>query len=126
LQKGDQIDQIFVGNKKNLFEVGANYENENCNLLVFSDSDEPNRVHHLFFKRFNFLEVKGLERGDIKAEYVALSDAVKKIRFIFDFLSDMEIPVKWSIMVRTDNASVTLMAENANHGFRIRQSDRNY
>jgi hypothetical protein len=47
-----------------------------------------------------------------KAEYAAMSEAVKEIHFIFYLLRSMFIEVKLPIVVRYDNVEAIFMAEN--------------
>jgi hypothetical protein len=53
-----------------------------------------------------------------EVEYMAMLKAVKEIVVIFYLLRDMGIPVKFPIMVRTDNIGTMIMAENASSGVR--------
>jgi hypothetical protein len=55
-----------------------------------------------------------------------MSKAVKEIRFIFYLLRDMGIPVKFPVIVITDNNGEILMAENASSGVRARHIDTRY
>ena len=59
-------------------------------------------------------------------EYVAMSEAVKEIRFIFYLLTRMFIKVKLSIIVRCDNVGAIFMAENSSSGVRTRHVDTRY
>jgi hypothetical protein len=52
-----------------------------------------------------------------------MSEAMKEIRFTFNFLREMVIKVMLPIMERTDNFGAMLMAENANSGNRTRHID---
>jgi hypothetical protein len=71
-------------------------------------------------------EQKGVTLSSSEVEYVAMSEAVEEIRFIFYLLRDMRITVKSSIMVRTDNVGVMFMIENAKSGVRTRYIDTRY
>jgi hypothetical protein len=65
------------------------------------------------------LEVKGPESCHffrIEAKYVAMSEAVKEIRFVYYLLVSLEISVKQTIIVRTDNIGKIFMAENPSSG----------
>jgi hypothetical protein len=46
---------------------------------------------------------KGVTLSSSEAEYVAMSEAVKKIRFIYFLLKGMGVDVKLPIVVRCDN-----------------------
>ena len=52
---------------------------------------------------------KGVTLSSSKAEYVAMSEAVKEIRFIYYLLRSMFIEVKLPIIVRCDNVGAILM-----------------
>jgi hypothetical protein len=56
---------------------------------------------------------KGVTLSSIEVEYMAMSEAVKEICFIFYLLREMVIPVKLPIMVRIDNF-VELINKNVN------------
>jgi hypothetical protein len=57
---------------------------------------------------------------------MAMSEAVKEIRFIFYLLRDMGIPVKLPNMVRTNNIGAISMAENVISDVRTRYIDTRY
>ena len=61
-----------------------------------------------------------------EAEYVAMSEAVKEIRFIFYLLTSMLIEAKLPIIVRCDNVGAILMSENLSSGVCTRHVDIRY
>jgi hypothetical protein len=61
-----------------------------------------------------------------EAEYVAISESVKDVRFIFYLLRDTRTLVKLPIMVRTDKVGVMFMEENESSGVRTRHIDTRY
>ena len=69
---------------------------------------------------------KGVTLSSSNAEYVAMSEAVKEIRFIFYLLRSMFIEVKLPIIVRCDNVGAIFMAENSSSGVRTRHVDTRY
>jgi hypothetical protein len=69
---------------------------------------------------------KGVTLSSSEAEYVAMSEAVKEIRFIYFLLKGMGVDVKLSIVVRCDNVGAILMAENSGSGIRTRHVDTRY
>ena len=69
---------------------------------------------------------KGVSLSSSEAEYVAMSEAVKEIRFIFYFLTSMLIEVKLPIIIRCDNVGAIFMAENSSSGVRTRHVDIRY
>ena len=61
-----------------------------------------------------------------EAEYVALSEAAKEIKFIYQILVTMGIKVKTPITVKVDNVGAMFMAENKNTNQRTRHIDIRY
>jgi hypothetical protein len=61
-----------------------------------------------------------------EVKYVAISDAVKELKFIYYLLSDLHIKVNLPIVVKTDNIGAIFMSENASIGFRTRHVDTRY
>jgi hypothetical protein len=69
---------------------------------------------------------KGVTLSRTEAEYVAISEAVKELKFIYYLLSDLHIKVNLPIVVKTDNIIAIFMSENASTDFRTRQVDTRY
>jgi hypothetical protein len=69
---------------------------------------------------------KGVTLSDSKAEYVAMSEAVKEIRFIYYILSGMRSRIKLPIVVRCDNVGANFMEENSSSGVGTRHIDTRY
>ena len=61
-----------------------------------------------------------------EAEYVAMSEAVKEIRFIYFILKDIGIKVELPIVVKTDNVGALFMSQNSSTGVRSRHVDTRY
>jgi hypothetical protein len=61
-----------------------------------------------------------------EAEYVAISEAIKELKFIYYLLSDLHIKVNLPVVVKTDNIGAIFMSENALTGFRTRHVDTRY
>jgi hypothetical protein len=61
-----------------------------------------------------------------EAEYVAISEAVKKLEFIYYLLSDLHIKVNLIIVAKTDNIGAIFMSENASTGFCTWHVDTRY
>ena len=73
--------------------------------------------------------LKGQRGGTLsrnKAEYVAISEATKEIKFIFYLLNDIGVDVKLPIVVKTDNIGAIFMPENSSIGVRTRHVDTRY
>jgi hypothetical protein len=69
---------------------------------------------------------KGVTLSSTEAEYVAISEAVKEVKFIYYLLNDFHIKVKLPIVVKTDNVGAIFMSENASTGVRTRHVDTRY
>ena len=63
---------------------------------------------------------KGVTLSSTEAEYVAISEAVKEVKFVYYLLCDFHIKVKLPIVVKTDNIGAIFMSENASTGVRTR------
>jgi hypothetical protein len=72
------------------------------------------------------LEIQGSKGCHIVQEYVAMSEAVKEIRFIYYLLRSMFIEVKLPIIVKCDNVGAIFMAKNSSSGVRTRHVDTRY
>jgi hypothetical protein len=68
---------------------------------------------------------KGVTLSSSEAEYVAISEAVKEIRFIY-YLESIGMTVKLPIVVRCDNVGAIFMAKNSSFGVRTRHVDTRY
>ena len=53
-----------------------------------------------------------LHKSVSKAEYIALSEATKKVMLVIQFLGSMKILVKYQVTVRVDNVGAIFMANN--------------
>jgi hypothetical protein len=54
---------------------------------------------------------KGVTLLSTEAKYVAISEAVKELKFIYNLLSDIHIKVNLPIVVKTDNIRAIFMSE---------------
>jgi hypothetical protein len=61
-----------------------------------------------------------------EAKYVAISKAVKELKFIYYLLCDLHIKVNLPIVVKMENIGQILMFENALTGFRTWHVDTRY
>ena len=114
------------------------HESEEWDLVCYSDSDwagDPeNRISVTGFIIYllgapicwRSKGQKGVTLSSREAEYVAMSEAVKEIRFIFYLLKGMGVEVKLPIIVRCDNVGAIFMAENSSSGVRTRHVDTRY
>jgi hypothetical protein len=69
---------------------------------------------------------RGVTLSSSKAEYVAMSEAVKEIKFIYYLLREIGIEVNPPITVKTDNVGTIFMAQNASSSVRTRHIDTRY
>jgi hypothetical protein len=69
---------------------------------------------------------KGVTLSSSEAEYVAMSEAVKKIRFIYFLLKVMRVDVKLPIVFRCDNVGAIFINENSKSEIRTRHINTRY
>jgi hypothetical protein len=75
---------------------------------------------------------RGMTLSSSKAEYVAISEAVKEIKFIYYPLREIGIEVNLPITVKTDNIGTMFMAQNVSsdvtliHVMRIWKKNHQY
>jgi hypothetical protein len=69
---------------------------------------------------------KGETLSSSKSEYIAISEVVKDIRFIYFLLKGMGVDVKLPIVVRCDNVGAIFIAENSSSGIRTCHIDTRY
>jgi hypothetical protein len=120
-------------------KVMPKFENDfSWNLKAFCDSDwagDPEtRVSVTVFVNY-LLNVpvcwrsksqKGVTLSSTDAEYVAISEAVKEVKFIYYLLCDFHIKVNLPIIIKTNNIGAIFMAENSSTGVRTRHVDTRY
>jgi hypothetical protein len=113
----------FVIDTKNFrLKIKPEFKGENWSLQVFCDSDwagdSETRISVTGFILYlmNVLSCwrsksqKGVTLSSSDAEYVAMSEAVKEVKFIFYLLRDIGIEVELPIIVKTDNVGAMFMA----------------
>jgi hypothetical protein len=69
---------------------------------------------------------RGVTLSSSENNYVAFSEAVKGIKFIYYLLIEIEIEVNLPITVKTDNVGAMFMAQNASSVVRTRHIDTRY
>jgi hypothetical protein len=69
---------------------------------------------------------KGVTLLSTEAEYVAISEAIKEVKFIYYLLCDFQIKVNLPIIIKKDNIGAIFMAENSSNGVRTRHVDTRY
>jgi len=70
--------------------------------------------------------MKSVTLSSSEAEYVALSEAAKEIKFVYQVLMSMGIEVKTPIIVRVDNVGAIFIAENVSVSQRTKHIDVRY
>ena len=93
-------------------------------LTIYTDSDyagdKETRIsitgYILFFMGVPFTwkskSQKSVTLSSSEAEYLALSEAAKEIKFIYQLLQSIGIEIKLPITIRVDNVGTILMSEN--------------
>ncbi len=61
-----------------------------------------------------------------EAEYVALSEAAKEVKFVYQLLVSMDMKVKLPIVVHVDNLGAVFMSENVSVSQRTKHVDIHY
>jgi hypothetical protein len=69
---------------------------------------------------------RGVTLSSSNAEYVAIPEAVKEIKFIYYLPREIGIEISLSITVKTDNVDAMFMAQNASSGVSTRHIDTFY
>jgi hypothetical protein len=69
---------------------------------------------------------KSVSLSSSEAEYYALSEAAKEIKFVVQLLESVHVKVKFPIMVKVDNIGAIFMAENNTATGRTRHIDARY
>jgi len=107
-------------------------------ITVFSDSDyagdNDTRISMTGFCIFllgvpivwKSKSQKSVTLSSSKAEFVALSEAVKEIKFVVQVLESIGVKVKFPIIVRVDNVGAIFMAENVTNSQRTKHVDIRY
>ena len=66
---------------------------------------------------------KNVTLSSSEAEYVALSDCVKDVRFVMQILTELEVEYPKPVVVKIDNVGAMFMAENISSSARTRHID---
>jgi hypothetical protein len=107
-------------------KIQPNFDSKNSwKLKIFSDSDwagDPEtRISMTGFIVYlqnvpicwRSKAQRGVTLSSSKAEYVAMSEAIKEIRFVYFILKDIGIEVELPIVVKTDNVGALCMSQNS-------------
>jgi hypothetical protein len=132
----------FVLDTKNYcLKIQPNFDSKNINswkLKVFFDSDWAGDLEMRISVTGSIVYLQNIpvcwrskaQRGVTlsisKAEYVAMSEVVKEIRFIHFILKDIGIELELPIVVKSDNVGALFMILNSSTGVRSRHVDTRY
>ena len=129
----------FVLDTRNFcLKIHPKFDGTKWNLKVFCDSDwagDPETRISVtgFIVYLQNVPVcwrskaqRGVTLSSSEAEYVAISEAVKEIKFLYFLLRDLGIQVDLPIVVKTDNIGALFMSQNSSTGVRSRHVDTRY
>jgi hypothetical protein len=129
----------FVIDTKNFcLQIKPEFKEKNWSLRVFCDSywagysETRIRVTGFILNLMNVplcwqsKSQKGVTLSSSEADHVAMSEAVKEVKFIYYLLRDISIEVELPIIVKTDNVGAMFMAQNSFSGVRTRHVDTRY
>jgi hypothetical protein len=128
----------FVIDTKNFcLKIRPKAKIKNWSLHVFSDSDwagdSETRISVTGFMVYLMnvpicwqSKAQSVTLSSSEAEYVAISESVKEIKFVYYLLKEVGIDVDLPIIVKTDNIGAMFMAQNASSGVRTRHVDTRY
>jgi hypothetical protein len=130
--------KLVLDTKDYCLKLNLICENEEWYLVSYSDSDwagNPEARISMTGFIIYFLGApicwrskgqKGVTLSSSKAEYIAMSEAVKEICFIYFLLKGMGVDFKLTIVVEYDNVGAIFMVENSSSGIRTRHIDTRY
>jgi hypothetical protein len=117
--------KFFIDTKTFCLKIHPENKILNWSLHVFCDSDwagdSEKRISvtgfivYLINLPFSWISKaqRGVTLSSSKAEYVAISEVVKEIKFIYYLLREIGVEVNLPNTVKTDNVSAMFMAQNA-------------
>jgi hypothetical protein len=141
--KGTYLEMLrvvkFVVDTKNFcLQIKPEFKGKNWSLQVFCDidwaGDSETRISVNGFILYlmnvpvcwRSKSQKGVTLSSSEAEYVAMSEVVKEVKFIYYLLCDIGIEVKLPIIVNNDNVGAMFMAQNSSSGVRTRHVNTRY
>jgi hypothetical protein len=122
--------KLVLDTKNSCLKIQPNFDSKNSwKLKVFSDSDWAGdletRISVTGFIVY-LQKQRGVTLSSSEAEYVAMSEAVKEIRFIYFILKDIGIEVELPIVLKSNNIGALFMSQNSSTGVRSRHVDTRY
>ena len=133
-----RVIKFVLDTKKFCLKIRPKIEDLNWNLKVFCDSDwagDPEtRISVTGFIIYlqgapvcwRSKAQKGVTLSSSEAEYVAISDAVKEIKFLYFLLQNLGVELDLPIVIKTDNIGALFMSQNSSSGVRTRHVDTRY
>ena len=109
--------------------------NGNCACTPTATMRETRVQESVLQDTFFFMDVpiiwklksqKSITLSSSEAEYVALLEAAKEIKFVYQLLLSIGIQVKLPIIVRVDNVGAIFMSENTSTSGRTKHIDIQY
>ena len=70
--------------------------------------------------------MKVVAQSSTEAEYIALSEAAKEVKFVYQVLTSLGFKVKLPIIVRVDNLGAIFMSDNISVSQRTKHVDVRY
>ena len=113
-------------------------EKEGWTVMLYSDSDwagdKDTRIsvtgYIIFLQNvpvcWKSKGQKSVALSSSEAELIALSEAAKEVKFIYQVMISMELKVKLPIICRVDNVGAIFMAENTTTSSRTKHLDLRY
>jgi hypothetical protein len=133
-----RVIKFVLDTKDYCLKVNPFFEHEEWDLVSYSDSDRAgNPEIRISVTAFIIYLLgapicwrskgqKGVTLSSSKAKYIAMSEEVKEIRFIYFLLKGMGVDVKLQIVVRCDNVGAIFMAENSSSEVGTHHIDTRY
>jgi hypothetical protein len=103
--------------------INSKRKEDECVLEVFSDSDYSLDGSPISWRSRG---QKSVTLSTTEAEYVAMSEAVREVKFTFQVLQTMNVQVSLPIKVNVDNIGAIFLAENRNTSERTKHVDIRY
>jgi hypothetical protein len=133
-----RVVKFVIDTKTFCLPIKPEFKRENWSLRLFCDSDwasdSKKRINITGFILYlmnvpvcwRSKSQKGVTLSSSEAEYVAMSEAVKEVNFIYYYLRYIGIEVEMPIIVKTDNVGAMFMAQNSSSGVRTQHVNTRY
>jgi hypothetical protein len=133
-----RVIKFVLDTKTFCLKIQPKFDDSSWNLKVFCNSDwaeDPEtRISVTGFIIYlqgapvcwRFKAQKGVTLSSSEAEYVAISDAVKEIKFLYFLLQNLGVALDLPIVVKTDNIGALFMSQNSSPALRTRHVNTCY